>query len=187
MASGGVPSLLALEIEASLGKTKGRVGGPAADPRDEPRQSTVGSTTDSWRTAQARHRYRADKRGQIHGPEATPTVAGLGTFLRNHADGIAATDLFVVPTISFRLLCGLLLLRHDRRRLLWLGATSHPTADWIARQLVEACGRDRAHAISSKTAIAAMARCSFGVFAPWAFEIDRPHPDRPGRTDMRNG
>jgi transposase InsO family protein len=65
---------------------------------------------------------------------------GWRTFLRNHADGIAAMDLFVVPTISFRLLYGLLILRHDRRRILWVEATAHPTAEWIARQLVEACG-----------------------------------------------
>jgi hypothetical protein len=51
-------------------------------------------------------------------------------------------DLFVVPTISFRLLYGLLILRHDRRRLLWLETTTHPTAEWIARQLTEACGWD---------------------------------------------
>ena len=53
-------------------------------------------------------------------------------------------DLFVVPTISFRLLYGLLILRHDRRRLLWLETTTHPTAEWIARQLTEACGWDEA-------------------------------------------
>jgi hypothetical protein len=53
-------------------------------------------------------------------------------------------DLFVVPTISFRLLYGLLILRHERRRILWLGATTHPTAEWIARQLVEVCGWDEA-------------------------------------------
>jgi hypothetical protein len=51
---------------------------------------------------------------------------------------------FVVPTISFRLLYGLLILRHDRRRILWLGATAHPTAEWIAHQLIEACGWERA-------------------------------------------
>ena len=49
----------------------------------------------------------------------------------------AAMDLFVVPTISFRLLYRLLILWHDRRRLLWLGATTHPTAEW-------ACGWDQA-------------------------------------------
>ena len=69
-----------------------------------------------------------------------PPSQGWTTFVRNHADGIAAMDLFVVPTISFRLLYGLLILRHDRRRILWLGATAHPTAEWIAHQLTEACG-----------------------------------------------
>ena len=73
-----------------------------------------------------------------------PPSQGWRTFLRNHADGIAAMDLFVVPTISFRLLYGLLILRYDRRRLLWLETTTHPTAEWIARQLTEACGWDEA-------------------------------------------
>ena len=62
------------------------------------------------------------------------------TFLRNHADGIASMDLFVVPTISFQLLYGLLILQHGRRQILWLGVTAHPTADWIAQQLTEAYG-----------------------------------------------
>src|SRR5258708_22455136 len=65
---------------------------------------------------------------------------GWKTFLRNHADGIASMDLFLVPTISFRLLYGLLILQHGRRELLWVGVTAHPTAEWIARQLTEACG-----------------------------------------------
>src|SRR3982750_3549594 len=65
---------------------------------------------------------------------------GWRTFLSNHADGIASIDLFVVPTLSFRLLYGLLILRHDRRRILWLGVTTHPTAEWIAQQVTEACG-----------------------------------------------
>jgi hypothetical protein len=49
-------------------------------------------------------------------------------------------DLFVVPTLSFRLLYGLLILKHGRRQMLWLGVTAHPTAEWIARQLTQACG-----------------------------------------------
>ena len=69
-----------------------------------------------------------------------PPSQGWKTFLRNHADGIASIDLFVVPTVSFRLLYGLLILRHGRRHMLWLGVTAHPTAEWIARQLTEACG-----------------------------------------------
>jgi len=63
---------------------------------------------------------------------------GWKTFLVNHADGIASMDLFVVPTISFRLLYGFLILLHARRELLWLGVTAHPTAEWIAQQFTEA-------------------------------------------------
>jgi|SRR5258705_2958564 len=44
-----------------------------------------------------------------------PPSQGWKTFIRNHADGIAAMDLFVVPTISFRLLYGLLIMGHGRR------------------------------------------------------------------------
>ena len=73
-----------------------------------------------------------------------PPSQGWRTFLLNHADGIASIDLFVVPTISFRLLYGLLILRHDRRRILWLGVTAHPTAEWITQQVTEACGWESA-------------------------------------------
>ena len=69
-----------------------------------------------------------------------PPSQGWKTFLRNHADGIAAMDLFVVPTISFRLLDGLLIMGHGRRQVLWFGVTAHPTAEWIANQITQACG-----------------------------------------------
>jgi hypothetical protein len=55
-----------------------------------------------------------------------PPSQGWKTFLHNHADGIAAMDLFVVPTISFRLLYGLLIMGHGRRQILWFGVTAHP-------------------------------------------------------------
>jgi len=60
------------------------------------------------------------------------------TFLRNHAPEIAAMDLFVVPTLAFRLLYGFIIVRLDRRELVWIAVTRNPTADWIARQLTEA-------------------------------------------------
>jgi hypothetical protein len=69
-----------------------------------------------------------------------PPSQGWSTFLRNHAEGIASMDLFVVKTVSFRLLYGLLILRHGRRQLLRLDVTAHPNAEWIARQLTEAYG-----------------------------------------------
>jgi transposase InsO family protein len=67
-----------------------------------------------------------------------PPSQGWKTFLRNHADGIAAIDLFVVPTIGFRLLYGLVIVRLARRLLVWTDVTANPTAEWIARQVTEA-------------------------------------------------
>ena len=85
-------------------------------------------------------KYMARRRG--------PPSQGWKTFLRNHADGIAAMDLFVVPTISFRLLYGLLVMAHGRRQILWLGVTAHPTAEWIANQLTAACGWEQVPPLS---------------------------------------
>src|ERR1700756_5616592 len=73
-----------------------------------------------------------------------PPSQGWRTFLSNHADGIAAMDMFVVPTISFRPLYGLLIMGHGRPQILWFGVTTHPTAEWIANQVTEACGWERA-------------------------------------------
>jgi transposase InsO family protein len=77
-------------------------------------------------------KYMARRRG--------PPSQGWKTFLRNYADRIAAMDLFVVPTISFCLLYGLLIMGHGRRQVLWFGVTAHPTAEWIAIQITQACG-----------------------------------------------
>jgi hypothetical protein len=49
-----------------------------------------------------------------------------------------AMDLFVVPTIGFDLLYVLVIIRLARRDLVWIDATPHPTAEWIARQITEA-------------------------------------------------
>jgi len=66
------------------------------------------------------------------------------TFLTNHNDGIAAIDLFVVPTMGFKLLFGLVILGHGRRLILHTNMTYHPTAEWIARQVTEAFPWDEA-------------------------------------------
>jgi transposase InsO family protein len=67
-----------------------------------------------------------------------PPSQGWRTFLRNHAPDIAAMDLFIVPTISFGLLVALVIVRLDRRELVWVNVTPNPSAEWIARQITEA-------------------------------------------------
>jgi Integrase core domain len=112
-----------------------------------------------------------------------PPSQGWKTFLRNHADSIAAIDLFVVPTVSFRLLYGLLIMGHVRRQILWLGVTAHPTAEWIANQLTQALGWDwpPSHLIRDRDA------CYGGVFTRRVRALGiRDHPISP-RSPWQNG
>jgi transposase InsO family protein len=92
-------------------------------------------------------------------------------------------DLFVVPTISFRLLYGFLILQHGRREILWIGTTSHPSADWVARQLTEVFGWEEAprYIIRDRD-------CAYGdivVRRLWAMGI-RDRPTAP-RSPWQNG
>jgi hypothetical protein len=67
-----------------------------------------------------------------------PPSQSWKTFLKNHAEAIAAIDMCVVPTLTFDLLFAVLVVGHGRRRLLWFEVTRHPTAEWPARQIIEA-------------------------------------------------
>jgi transposase InsO family protein len=67
-----------------------------------------------------------------------PPSQSWKTFLRNHADAIAAIDMCLVPTVSFDRLFAFLVLGHGRRQLLRFEVTRHPTAEWLARQITEA-------------------------------------------------
>src|SRR5580692_10782334 len=73
-----------------------------------------------------------------------PPSQGWRTFLHNHAPDIAAMDLFVVPTVGFKLLYGFVIVRLDRRDLVWINVTTNPTAEWVARQITEAFPWDKA-------------------------------------------
>src|ERR1700730_11114383 len=66
------------------------------------------------------------------------------TFLDNHSAGTAAMDFLIVPTVGFKLLFVLAILRHERRRLISLSVTANPTAEWIARQITDAFPWDEA-------------------------------------------
>ncbi len=75
-------------------------------------------------------KYMAKRRG--------PPSQGWKTFVHNHADGIAACDFLIVPTIGFKLLYAFVILAHGRRKLLHVAVTAYPTAEWAARQITEA-------------------------------------------------
>jgi putative transposase len=71
-------------------------------------------------------------------PRRPPSQAWRA-FLKNHARDLIALDFFTVPTATFRVLFVLVVLTHSRRRLVHFNVTEHPTAEWTARQLLEAC------------------------------------------------
>jgi transposase InsO family protein len=68
----------------------------------------------------------------------TPPSQTWRSFLANHVKQIVAADFFVVPTATCRLLFVLVLLAHDRRRIVHVAVTDHPTAAWTAQQFREA-------------------------------------------------
>jgi hypothetical protein len=74
----------------------------------------------------------------------SPPSQSWGTFLTNHADCLASIDYLVVPTATFRLLFGFIVLHHERRRIVHVGVTAYPTADWVAQQIREAFPWDTA-------------------------------------------
>ena len=73
-----------------------------------------------------------------------PASPSWRAFLKNHLSEIVALDFFTVPTVSFKVLFVLIVLAHDRRRILHFNVTEHPTAQWTAQQLVEAFPWERA-------------------------------------------
>jgi len=116
-----------------------------------------------------------------------PLSQGWRSLLRNHAPDIAAMDLFVVPTIGFRLLYAFVIVRVDRRELVWINVTQNPTAEWIARQLTEAFPWDEApgYLVRDRDRSTAMSSCA--GFAPWASATSPSHQHRLGRTVWPNG
>jgi putative transposase len=101
------------------------------------------------------------------------------TFLTNHRTPWMAADFFVVPTVTYRLLFVLVLLAHDRRRIVHVAVTAHPTSAWTAQQLREACPwdsapryliRDRDHAfdgVGPTTTAMGIHEVLTGPGAPW--------------------
>jgi putative transposase len=66
------------------------------------------------------------------------------TFLQNHARDLVALDFFTVPTVTFKIIFVLVILAHERRRIVHVNITEHPTAVWTAQQVVEAFPWDEA-------------------------------------------
>jgi len=127
-----------------------------------------------------RSRSRASPSTWSNG-EGHPSQGWL-TFLRNHASDIAAMDFFAVPTIGFDLLYAFVIVRLNRRDLVWINATGNPTAEWVARQITEAFPWDDAPKYLLRDrdqiygAVVTRRLCTMGIrdkpIAPFAFTSD---------------
>jgi putative transposase len=74
----------------------------------------------------------------------TPPSQTWRTFLDNHVPDLVSVDFFTVPTATFRVLFVFVVLSHDRRRIVHVNVTAHPTATWTAQQVVDAFPWDTA-------------------------------------------
>jgi len=79
-------------------------------------------------------------------PRLRPPSQTWRTFLKNNIGSMVSVDFFTVPTIRFQILYVFLVLAHERRRIVHIGVTAHPTAKWTAQQLREAFPWDSAPA-----------------------------------------
>ena len=117
-----------------------------------------------------------------------PPSQGWKTFLRNHAAGIASLDLFVVRTISFKLLYGLVILRHARRRLVTISVTSNPTAAWLAGQVPDAFPWDERRVVTCFVTVTEHSVQPIPIaFERWVSAITRPRHAHRGRTATSSG
>jgi hypothetical protein len=107
---------------------------------------------------------------------------GWRSFLRNHALEIAAMDLFVVTTIGFDLVYAFVIVRLDRRDLVWINVTTNPTAESVACRITEAFPLERGAALYDPRSGSNLRHCRH---APVACH-GHPGP-RPGRMALSNG
>src|ERR1700736_2411977 len=104
------------------------------------------------------------------------------TFLQNNMTDIVAVDMFVVATATFRLFYALILLGHDRRRIIHFNVTQNPTRAWLSRQITEAFPGRPSRATCCATAMRRLVRASAIEFTLWVSRRSLPRRDAPGRT-----
>ena len=88
---------------------------------------------------------------------------------------------------TFERLFALIIIGHGRRQLLWFAVTRHPTAEWLAQQIVEAFPWDTAPAYLVRDNDRSYGQVFLTGSDRWEFGTARRHRDRLGRTHMSNG
>ena len=104
----------------------------------------MGRTAHPWRAAEARDRGRTVDRRQVHGQASARVGPDLEDVLAQSCGWHRRYGLPCGPDDQLSAAVRLVILRHERRRLISLSVTDHPTAEWIARQITEAFPWDSA-------------------------------------------
>jgi putative transposase len=77
-------------------------------------------------------------------PLRKPPSPTWNTFLNNHRQDLVSLDFFTIPTVTYKVLFMLLILTHERRRVVQFTVTEQPTAEWTTRQIITAFPWDEA-------------------------------------------
>jgi putative transposase len=121
-------------------------------------------------------------RGQRRPPSQT-----WRTFLTNHVATLASMDFFTVPTVTGRVLFVLVLLTHQRRRLVHVNITEHPTEEWTAQQIVDAFPDEAAPTWLCEMAMPSMVTRSGAESPAWVSARSSQVRQARGRTRMSSG
>ena len=145
MASDRVSTVLALEVALSRRSAEDTRGDPAPDPEMSLANRLWGAPCIHVELLKLGIEVAQSTVAKYMARGGRGRSQTWKTFLHNHSTGIGAMDFLIVPMpVGFKLLFALVILRHERRRLISLSVTANPTAEWIARQITDAFPWDEA-------------------------------------------
>ena len=109
------------------------------------RESPLGSKAHPGRIGKVRvSGFRQDRGQYMRVCRSRDPTGTWREFLTRHSSDIWACDFFCVPTVLFQTLHVFFVIRLANREILHVEVTRHPTAGWVAQQIVECCAWDRA-------------------------------------------
>jgi putative transposase len=137
----GLPPLLGMEDPTPTGSADSQYRAPRSGAADEPRQSAVGCTENPRGATQARPDGLAGDGIEVHASASEAAVASVARVSEEPRERSDRLGFLHGADRDLPMLFVLIVLSHGRRRLVHFNVTEHPTADWTARQLLEACGQ----------------------------------------------